>query len=69
MTGKAAELRELYLNLAEDETITESQEQVPNHDPVDATEAAIESEVIDYRREDGLDDALEGIESSTGAAA
>lgn len=67
MGTKATELRDLYLDVAEETTITESQEADRNRDPVDATEEAIEDEVTGYRREHGLDDALEGSEGSEGA--
>lgn len=64
MGTNADELRDLYLEVADEETITESQEEEHNRDPVDTADAAIEAEVSHYRRNHGLDDALEGSENA-----
>lgn len=69
MSTKADELRDLYLDVADEATITESQEQDRNRDPLDATDEAIENEVADYQRQDGLDEALEGSEGAESASA
>ena len=69
MSTKADELRDLYLDVADEATITESQEEDRNRDPLDATDEAIENEVAGYQRQDGLDEALEGSEGAEGASA
>ena len=65
MSAKATELRDLYLDLAEETTITETQQPDRNRDPLDTSEVEIEDEVTGYRRQNGLEDALEGVESAS----
>lgn len=60
MSAKTDTLRELYLDVAGAETITESQEEEPSREPIDGETAAIEADVSNSVREDGLADALEG---------
>ena len=69
MSSKAEQLRSLYLDLAGEETITESQLEELNRDPVDSTEAALTEEVSGYVREDGLKEAIDGVESNSSVSA
>lgn len=62
MSAETDNLRELYLNVAGEETVTEVQAEEPSRDPIDATEIELEAEVQAFTREDGLGDALEGVE-------
>ncbi len=54
------DLRDIFLDVAEDGTFTERQEEGPSHDPIGEREAAIEAEVSRSARDDGLDDAVDG---------
>lgn len=69
MPSKAEQLRSLYLDLAGEETITESQLDEQNRDPVESSDAALTAEVSGYLREDGLEEALDGVESNAGVSA
>jgi hypothetical protein len=53
-------LRELYIDVAGAEVVTESQQEDPSHDPIGRSEAELEAEVSALVRQDGLDDAVRG---------
>jgi hypothetical protein len=59
MSSKTGDLRDLYLDVTDEETITEPMEQGPSRDPIGSREAEIEREVSTLVKEDGLDDAVE----------
>ena len=59
MSAKTDSLRDLYLNVAGEEPITEPQEEGPSRDPIEAREADLEREISEFARQDGLEDALE----------
>lgn len=63
MSTDTADLRQLYLDVAGEETVTESQEEEPSHDPIEESEFELEAEVQAFTTQDGLDDALEGLET------
>lgn len=56
-------LRDIYLEVAGEETITERQEEDTSRDPIDAGATELSAEVTQVLREDGLDDAVEGIDA------
>lgn len=62
MATNTQSLRDLFLEVTDNETITESQEEGPSRDPIGASEAAVGEEVSTFLQEDGLDDAVEGAE-------
>lgn len=55
-------LRELYIDVAGEEVLTELQQEDPAHDPIGRAEAELEAEVSALVRQDGLDDAVRGVE-------
>jgi len=55
-------LRELYIDVAGEEVLTESQQEDPSHDPIGRSEAELEADVSALVRRDGLDDAVQGAE-------
>ena len=59
MTDDTADsLRDIALAVTEDGTVTETQEEGPSHDPVDAETARI-AEEASAASEDGLDEAVD----------
>ena len=65
MTDKTDELRDIFLDVSEDGTLTEHQDEGPSKDPVDASDATTEEALSGL--EDGLDDAVAGAETSDAA--
>lgn len=63
MRKKTDTLRELYLEITDEETLTEPQEESPSRVPVDSVDAAVDEVVADIARHDGLDDAVEDFET------
>lgn len=61
-------LTDIFLEVSDDGTITEYQESGPSHDPVEGNAVAVEQEVRNTIRSDGLDDAVEGAEGTGGTA-
>lgn len=59
MSAKPDSLRDLYMDVAGEETITEPQENGPSHEPIDEHAVALERKVSTFTREDGLDDVVE----------
>jgi hypothetical protein len=59
MSAKTESLRDLYLDVAGEETITERQEEGPSHEPIEEQDADLERKVSTFTREDGLDDVVE----------
>lgn len=66
MSTNTESLRDLYLKVAGDQPIVETQEQDPSRDPVGEDESELEAEVSTLLREDGLDDAVDGVEMDAG---
>jgi len=62
MSTNTDTLRDIYLDVAGEETITEHQRDHPSLAPINEEEAEIEAEVSSVAMEDGLDDAVEGAE-------
>lgn len=58
MSTKTDDLRRIFMDVADEATFTERQEEGPSRDPISDREAAIEAEVSTIAREDGLDDAV-----------
>lgn len=56
---KTDDLRDIFLDVAEEATFTERQEEGPSRDPIGEREAAMEAEVSRSAREDGLEDAVD----------
>jgi len=67
MSVDANRLRDLYLDVAEEASVTEPQADERSHEPIDGSVAAVEREVSDLVREDGLEDAIESAETGAGA--
>ena len=62
MSTRTESLRNLYLEVTGEETITETQEEEPSRDPIGEGETELEQEVSTLLREDGLDDAVDGVD-------
>jgi len=62
MSADTDSLRELYVDVAGEEVLTESQEEEPSHDPIESPEAELGAEVSAVARQDGLEDAVQGAE-------
>lgn len=62
MSTETESLRDLYLDVAGEETITEQQEDGPSHDPIEATDTSVGEDVSAMVCEDGLTDAVDGAE-------
>ena len=62
MSVDTDELRDLYVDVAGTETVTEPQAEDPPRTPIEGREAELEREVSAFAREDGLDDAIQGAE-------
>lgn len=65
MTDKTGELREIFLDVSDDGTVTERQEEGPSKAPVEQRDAEVAATVAESAREDGLDDAVDGLDTST----
>lgn len=63
MSADTEALRQLYLDVAGGETVIEQQEEEPSRDPIEESESRLEAEVQSFTTQDGLDDALEGLET------
>ena len=59
MSAKTETLRDLYLDVTGEETITEPQKEGPSHEPIEERDADLERKVSTFAREDGLDDVVE----------
>lgn len=68
MSTKTDSLRELYLDITGEGTITESQEESPSRAPVEEEEAELERELSEFLQRDGLTDAVEGAENGDASA-
>ncbi len=62
MSTKVDSLKDIYSEVAGDEVVVERQEDVGSREPIQSPDDPGE-EVSSYVREDGLDDALEGLET------
>lgn len=58
MSKETDTLRELYLDVAGGEILTEPQEEGPSYDPVGEAETEFERAVSDAIRQDGVTDAI-----------
>ena len=63
MTEKTDSLRDLYLEITSEETLTEHQREDHSRAPIEAEDAAVDEVVADVARQDGLDEAVEGVET------
>lgn len=61
MSTQVEALRDLYVEVAGEETVTERQIDVGSRDPIEK-ESDPSDEVTQYVRENGLEDALDGAE-------
>lgn len=59
MSEETAELRDIFLDVADEGTLTERQETGVSRDPIDEETAELEDEVSGMAREDGLADAVD----------
>lgn len=64
MSTKADSLRSIFLDVTNEESITEHQEQGPSHDPLDEQDIHREDRLAAFASQDGLDDAVDGSESN-----
>ncbi|MFC7059707.1 hypothetical protein [Halovenus salina] len=66
MSTNTESLRELYMDVAEEETITEQQREEHSHDPIGESETELE-ETVSTVVEDGLNGAVDGVEVDFGS--
>lgn len=59
MTGKTDDLTDIFLEVAEGETLTEHQDEGPSRAPIEKSDAELEAAVARSTKEDGLDDAVD----------
>lgn len=59
MSTKTDDLKQIFMDVSDEATFTERQEEGPSRDPISDREAEIEAEVSAFAREDGLDDAVD----------
>lgn len=64
MSSKAADLKDIYLNIAGDRPLTEPQQEDPSHDPIDEPDYEVEQTVHGLVKNDGLKDAVDGFEAN-----
>jgi hypothetical protein len=65
MTDKTDALRDIFLEVSDDGTVTERQEERASKAPVGTDESEATAEAVRSVQEDGLDDAVEGAEANT----
>lgn len=59
MAANTDHLRDIILDVAGDETLTERQHEEPSRDPIDADDAEFENEIWSATIDDGLEDAVD----------
>lgn len=59
MASNTDHLRDIFLDVAEDVTLTERQHEEPSRDPIEEGDAAIEADVWSATVNDGLEDAVD----------
>lgn len=65
MADKTDELRDIFLQVSDEGTLTERQQEGPSKAPVGERDAEVAAAVVESTREDGLDDAVDGLEASS----
>lgn len=60
MTDDTDALRDIFLDVTGEETLTEHQEEAPSHDPIGERETELERHVSAAALDDGLGDAVAG---------
>lgn len=68
MTDKTDDLRDIFLEVSDDGTVTERQREGPSKAPVDPSDAEATARAVRAVREDGLDDAVAGAEAGVDLA-
>lgn len=63
MSAETERLRDLFMEVTDEETLVDRQETDVSHDPVGADEAELEETMSALVREDGLGDAIDGAET------
>jgi hypothetical protein len=59
MSAKTESLRDLYVDITGEETVTEPQQETPSHDTVEGQAADLQRELSAVTRGDGLGDAVD----------
>ncbi len=67
MSADTDALRDLYVDVTGQETVTERQREGHSHDPIEGRARTLQEEVSEAVTDDGLDDAVEGIEADLDA--
>jgi hypothetical protein len=62
MSAETDSLQELYREVTDETVLTESQEEVSSRDPVEEEDVALRRDASAVAVNDGLEDALEGVE-------
>jgi len=69
MSTQTDKLRDIFVEVAGEETVTDEQAEEPSREPVEARDAALAVEAVEPGRDDGLGDAVDGAEFGTEAFA
>lgn len=67
MSADTDALRDLYVDVTGQETVTDRQEEGPSHDPIEDRERTLQEAVSQAITDDGLDAAMEGLEADLDA--
>ena len=62
MSAETDSLQELYREVTDETVLTEAQEETPSRDPVEEEDVALRRDASAVAVNDGLEDALEGVE-------
>ena len=69
MSADTDELRDLFVDVAGEETIIQHQTEEPSREPIEEHDTELAAEAAEVAREDGLADAVEGAEVDSEAFA
>lgn len=59
MSSDPDALRDIFLDVTEEETVTESQEDDVSRDPIGDGDAQLEADISRFARDDGLEEAVD----------
>lgn len=66
MSDNTDTLRDIFLDVSDETTLTETQDEGPSREPIGRTEAEMEQKLSGLTRADGLDEAVDGPDAVTG---
>lgn len=69
MSTQTDKLRDIFVEVAGEETVTDEQAEEPSREPVEEGDAELAAEAVEATRDDGLGDAVDGADVGTEAFA